>query len=209
MHSGCSAGAQMTVVSGVWSPGSISRWLWWLKRVCEGHIYVWIHTMVAPLPESSYMGWFPSSLSSNKCLTWTTNDFSIKNCVFHIPEGQIFLLNVDTYILIYIYTLYNFVGTVWGRPFYIPAWLCPRAQSKVYKDMVGWVWCGRTWQARTESWPQTHETPLGWSGTEEWSQTFSSKGIIHPKMKILSFISYHHVVPNPYCSSSKHKLRYF
>lgn len=74
----------------VWSPGSISRWLWWLKRVCEGHIYVWIHTMVAPLPESSYMAWFPSSLSSNKSLTWTTNDFSINNCVFLIPEGQIF-----------------------------------------------------------------------------------------------------------------------
>lgn len=41
----------------VWSPGSISRCLWWLKRVSEGHIYVWIHTMVAPLPESSYMAW--------------------------------------------------------------------------------------------------------------------------------------------------------
>ncbi len=35
----------------------------------------------------------------------------------------------------------NFVGTVWGRPFPITAWLCPIAQSKVHKDVFGWVWC--------------------------------------------------------------------
>lgn len=56
----------------VWSPGSISRWLWWLKRGCDGHIYVWIHTMVAPLSESC---WFSSSLFSNKSFTWTKNNF--------------------------------------------------------------------------------------------------------------------------------------
>ncbi len=37
------------------------------------------------------------------------------------------------------------------------------------------------------------------------------KGIVNPKMKILSLITHPHVVPNPldFHSSSKHKLRYF
>ncbi len=37
------------------------------------------------------------------------------------------------------------------------------------------------------------------------------KGIVHPKMKILSLITHPHVVPNlkDLCSSSEHKLRYF
>lgn len=41
----------------VWSPGSISRWLCSLKRVHDGHMCVWIHTTVAPQPESCYMVW--------------------------------------------------------------------------------------------------------------------------------------------------------
>lgn len=48
----------------------------------------------------------------------------------------------------------NFVETLWERPFSILAWLCHSAQIKVYKDMVGWAWCGRTWVAHTEPWPQ-------------------------------------------------------
>jgi len=51
-------------------------------------------------------------------------------------------------------------------PFSIPAWLCPSAQSKVHKDMVGWFWWGRTCLAHTEPWPQPRRTPLGWSGME-------------------------------------------
>ncbi len=41
-----------------------------------------------------------------------------------------------------------------------------------------------------------------------WNQL---KGIVHPKMKILSLITHPHVVPNPLDlrSSSEHKLRYF
>ncbi len=37
------------------------------------------------------------------------------------------------------------------------------------------------------------------------------KIIVHPKMKILSWITHPHVVPNlqDLCSSSEHKLRYF
>ncbi len=69
----------------------------------------------------------------------------------------------------------NIVGTVWGRPCSIPAWLCPSAQSKVSEDMVGWVWCGRTWLACTEPGLQPQQTPLGWTRTEIVSQDFSSK----------------------------------
>ncbi len=55
----------------------------------------------------------------------------------------------------------------------IPAWLFPSAHRKVHKDMVGWVWCGRTWLAHTEPWPQPHRTPLGWTEMEIVSQAFN------------------------------------
>ncbi len=45
-----------------------------------------------------------------------------------------------------------YVSKFWERPFSIPAWLCTSPQSKVHKNMVGWVWCGRTWLACTEPW---------------------------------------------------------
>ncbi len=66
--------------------------------------------------------------------------------------------------------------TVWGKPFSIPARLCPDSQSKVCKDMVGWVWCGRIWLAHTEPWPQPHQylwEELEW---RLWARPF------HPKL---------------------------
>ncbi len=43
------------------------------------------------------------------------------------------------------------------------------------------------------------------------SVTCAIKGIVHPKMKMMSLITHPHVIPNPkdLCSSSEHKLRYF
>ncbi len=45
----------------------------------------------------------------------------------------------------------------------------------------------------------------------EKSDAHVFKGIVHPKMKILSIITHSHVIPNPkdLRSSSEHKLRYF
>ncbi len=68
----------------------------------------------------------------------------------------------------------DFVERVWERPFSIWLWLCLSAQSKAHTDMVGWVWCDRTWLAHTEPWPQPHRTPLGWTGKEIVNQIFSS-----------------------------------
>lgn len=48
----------------VWSPGSISRWLCWLKRVHDGHICLWIQQWRLS-PKAVYMARFSSSLSSN------------------------------------------------------------------------------------------------------------------------------------------------
>ena len=56
----------------------------------------------------------------------------------------------------------DFVGTVWGWPPPVPTLLCTSAQSKVQKDMDERIWCGWTWQACTQSWPQPNRTPLGW-----------------------------------------------
>jgi len=33
--------------------------------------------------------------------------------------------------------------------FYYSMTVCVSAQSKVLKDIVGWVWCWRTWLAHT------------------------------------------------------------
>ncbi len=33
-----------------------------------------------------------------------------------------------------------YVSKFWGRPFSIPIWQCTSPQSKVHKNMVGWVW---------------------------------------------------------------------
>ena len=68
----------------------------------------------------------------------------------------------------------NFVEKVCKRPLSVPTWLCPSAQSKVHKDMDEQVWCGRSWLACTESWPQPDRTPLGWIRPETGSQAFSS-----------------------------------
>ena len=68
----------------------------------------------------------------------------------------------------------NFVGTVWGWPLPVPTWLCTSAQSKVHKDMDERVWCGWTWLACTESWPQPDRTSLGWIRVETESQAFLS-----------------------------------
>lgn len=36
--------------------------------------------------------------------------------------------------------------------------------SKVQKDMVRWAWCGKTWLALTESWPQLYQTSgMNWN----------------------------------------------
>lgn len=40
---------------------------------------------------------------------------------------------------------------------------------------VGWVWCGRT-----ESSPQAHSAPLGWTGTEIENQSFWSSISVWP-----------------------------
>ena len=62
--------------------------------------------------------------------------------------------------------------TVWGWPLPGPTWLHTSAQSKVHKDMDEPVWCGRTWLACTESWPQPDRTLLGWIRAETASQAF-------------------------------------
>jgi hypothetical protein len=49
-------------------------------------------------------------------------------------------------------------------------WQCHHAKSEVHTEMVCWDWCGRTWLACTEPWPQPHRTPLGWIGTQTASQ---------------------------------------
>jgi len=42
-------------------------------------------------------------------------------------------------------------------------------------------------------------------------QGIALKGLVHPKMKMMSLITHPHVIPNPkdLRSSSEHKLRYF
>ena len=74
----------------------------------------------------------------------------------------------------------NFVETVWGWPVPVPTWLRTSAQSKVHKDMHERVWCGRTWLACSESWPQPNRTALGWIRAETVSQAFSSKISVWP-----------------------------
>ncbi len=59
-------------------------------------------------------------------------------------------------------------------------WLRTSAQSKVHKDMDVRVWCGRTWLACTESWPQPDRTPLGWIRAKAASQAFSSNISVWP-----------------------------
>jgi len=49
-----------------------------------------------------------------------------------------------------------------GESLAVPTWLHASSQIKVHKDMDEWVWCGGTWLAWTESWPQPDRTPLGW-----------------------------------------------
>ena len=68
----------------------------------------------------------------------------------------------------------NFVGTVWGWPLLVLTWLCTNAQSKVHKHMEARVWCGWTWLACTESWPQPNRTPLGWIRAQTESHAFPS-----------------------------------
>ena len=74
----------------------------------------------------------------------------------------------------------NFVEKVWGLPLPVPTWLRTSAQSKVHKDINEKVWCGRTWLANTESWPQPDRPPLGWIRAEAASQAFSSNISVWP-----------------------------
>ena len=74
----------------------------------------------------------------------------------------------------------NFVVTVWGWPLAVPTWLCTSAQSKVHEDVDERVWCGRTWLACTEPWPQPDRIPLGWMRVETTSQAFSSNISVWP-----------------------------
>ncbi len=63
-----------------------------------------------------------------------------------------------------------------GRTFSVSTWQSPRHKSQLHKEMVFLVWCGRTWLACTESWPQPHPTTLGWTGTPTESQAWRSGG---------------------------------
>ncbi len=83
------------------------------------------------------------------------------------------LLGVEQYTIkaLYKWFIHSFnatcPGTVWERPFYIPEWLYPRAQSKVHNDMVGFVWKNLTGPHRALT-----STPLNlW---DELEQAFSS-----------------------------------
>lgn len=67
----------------------------------------------------------------------------------------------------------NLVGAVWGWLLSVPTWLRTVAQSKVHKDVDEWVWCGRTWLACTDSWPQPDRAPFELIRAETVSQAFS------------------------------------
>ncbi len=43
-----------------------------------------------------------------------------------------------------------------------------------YSKVCG-LWCGRTWLACREPWPQPHPTPLGWAGTRTLSPSVSGR----------------------------------
>ncbi len=79
---------------------------------------------------------------------------------------------------------FHFYGNSLGKVFYssmtVHKWLCPSAQSEVHKNTVRWAWCGRTWLACTELWPQPHRTPLRWTGADTSSQAFSSNISVWP-----------------------------
>ncbi len=47
----------------------------------------------------------------------------------------------------------------------------PPSTKQLHKEMVSLVWCGRTWLACTELWPQPHPTPFGLNWTPISSQT--------------------------------------
>ena len=57
---------------------------------------------------------------------------------------------------------------------------CHQCTKQVNKDMDEPVWCGGTWLACTESWPQPHRTPLGWIRAETESQAFSTNISVWP-----------------------------
>lgn len=33
----------------------------------------------------------------------------------------------------------------------------------IHFSVYNFLWCGRTWRAFTDTWPQSHPTPLGWT----------------------------------------------
>lgn len=39
-----------------------------------------------------------------------------------------------------------------GKPFPVSTWQCPHGLSKVHKDVVFLVWCGRSWLTCAEHW---------------------------------------------------------
>ena len=103
----------------------------------------------------------------------------------------------------------NFVGTVWGWPLPVPTWLCTSAQSKVHKDMDERVWCGWTWLACTESWPQPDRTPLGWIRVETESQAFTSNISVWPHKCASGRMvkNFHKHTPKPCGKPSQKRLK--
>lgn len=67
-------------------------------------------------------------------------------------------------------------GSSLGMVFPVSTWQCPCAHGRLHK---GTVWCGGTWLACQNPWPQTRPTPLGWTGKLTVSQGPFSPNLRH------------------------------
>lgn len=77
---------------------------------------------------------------------------------------------------------FQFFGNSLGRSRFCSTWPCPCAQIDVRKEMIYWVWCGRTWLACTKPRFESHWSFLGWVETPD----FNAVGLTY-KM-LVSFI---------------------
>lgn len=163
------------------------------KAHCHWTVNQWKHVLWSD--ESHFSAWNVTCLTALSYL-WRLVWEGVVLCIWlwarplDSSEGQSYSFSMPIYFGQHFVS--NFVGTAWGNPFSIPGWVCFSAQSKLHKNMVGWlVWKNLnsvqylwdTLELRLRARPSTAR-PHTFS-TSEWAQKIPQKhqNIVEPSNK--------------------------
>lgn len=111
------------------------------------------------------------------------------------------------------------VATVLARPLPVSTWHCHHVPSQVNKE----IWCGTTYLAWTEPWPQPHPTPLvvvdthgcvyslyGWSGLNIIMKFYSVVECwIKKQIKVNSGLAHFCWSRRKVCTGREYKLSFY